>query len=664
MTRLAVALVLILSLLSAPPAAHAQNQVLNYQNADIRAVVQDISRVTGRTFIVDPRVSGAVTVVSAQPLSRNELLSVFVQTLRANGLVVTPAGSGAWRISPAEGAAQMPGSAQGFSTRVFRLSSVDAAAAAEILRPLVSPEGQVLPAPEGNALVVADYADNLARISSILNQLDEDRADLRTVSLVNTSAREMAETVTRVLGLASDAEGGSSLLTVTPVASSNTVVLRGAPGLIARAETLIQDLDGRAGASGDIRVIHLQHADAGQLAAVLQQLVGQQPGAVEAAARNAGQPAVTQTSNASQSPAAPGLALGGQPVSITRYPGANALIIAASPETQRVLAEVVRQLDTRRQQVLVEAIVVEVSDTAARQLGLQYMIGGGENGTVPFTATNYSNMAPNLLSLAAPLIADDDLDEDSALLNTLRQNALRSLQSATGVTLGVGGQNSNGVLFGAILNAVREDTASNILSTPSVMALDNQQARFLGGQEVPVSTGEVLGDSNSNPFRTIERRNVGVQLEVTPQINAGGGVTLALRVEVSSVAGPISEDYQELIFNKREVATTVLADDGDIIVLGGLLDQNERVSTQGIPGLSNIPGVGALFRSNGRSNQRTNLMVFLRPTIISDAGQAQAVTARPFELMTGAQRAADPQGQSSLERLVREALQAQPPRAP
>lgn len=633
------------------PAAVAQDQTLNYQNADIRAVVQDISRVTGRTFIVDPSVQGTVTVVSNQPLSRSQVIDVFIATLRANGLVVAQTSSGAYRISPAEGAASLPGAA-GVVTEVFRLRTVDASAAAEVLRPLVSPVGQILPDARNNTVTIADYSDNLRRIRGILAQIDQDRSTVQTVALSNTSASEIAEVVRDVLGLASADQGGSAILSVTPVSSSNTIVLRGDPDVIARAQSLIAELDARAAAAGDIRVVHLQHASAEQLLPVLQQLVGQQPTLTTASAEDA---------DAAATPAGPAAGLGGGAVSIARYPGANALIIAASPEIQRTLGEVIRQLDTRRQQVLIEAIIVEVSDNAAQQLGVQFLLGGGDDGQIPFISTNYSNSAPSLMAITGALIADDELPEDSALLENLREAAISSLIGATGITAGIGGQNDDGALFGLILNAIRRDTASNLLSTPSVMTLDNAPATFLGGQEVPVSTGEVLGQDFENPFRTIERRDVGVQLEVTPQINAGGGITLDLRIEVSSVVGPISDDYQELIFNKREVTNTVLADDGDIIVLGGLLDQNERITTQGIPYLQDIPGVGALFRSNGREAQRTNLMIFLRPTIIRSADDAARATQRPYQTLTNQQRMNDPENLSSLDTLVRQYLQATPP---
>ena len=245
MTRLISALLVALGLVLAPPAI-AQQQTLNYQNADIRAVVQDVARVTGRTFIVDPGVQGTVTVVSNQPLSRTEMFEVFISTLRANGLVVAQTPSGAYRISPAEGASSLPG-ASGVVTEVFRLRTVDAVAAAEVLRPLVSAVGQVLPNPSGNTLTVADYADNLRRIRGILAQIDQDRSSVQTVSLTNTSAVEIADVLTRVMGLATVEQGGSAILSVTPVESSNSIVLRGDPEVISRALSLIADLDARAG---------------------------------------------------------------------------------------------------------------------------------------------------------------------------------------------------------------------------------------------------------------------------------------------------------------------------------------------------------------------------------------------------------------------------------
>ncbi len=226
------------------------------------------------------------------------------------------------------------------------------------------------------------------------------------------------------------------------------------------------------------------------------------------------------------------------------------------------------------------------------------------------------------------------------------------------------GQLDNGAIFGVIVNAVRRDTGSRLLSTPSVLTLDNEEATFLVGQEVPITTGEVLGSANSNPFRTIQRQNVGIQLEVKPQINAGGGITLFLRQEVSSVAGPVAEGSSELIINKRELETTVLVDDGDIVVLGGLLDENERMSVDAVPGLSEIPVLGGLFKSRARTGGRTNLMIFIRPRIIRSAADAQAVTAPRYDFIRSDPALVDRTGANALDALVQDYLRTLPPVAP
>lgn len=309
--------------------------------------------------------------------------------------------------------------------------------------------------------------------------------------------------------------------------------------------------------------------------------------------------------------------------------------------------------------MLVEAIVVEVSDDAAKQLGVQFLLGG-TNGTVPFAATNYTNASPSLLPLAAAAAAGTPKDTDSDALVSLRDAAISSLLTASGVTSGIAGR-SGDTLFGAIINAVKKDAASNLLSTPSIMTLDNEEARILVGQEVPITTGEVLGDSNSNPFRTIQRQNVGVQLEVKPQINAGGGITLFLRQEVSSVAGPVSVGSSELIINKREIETTALVDDGDIVVLGGLLDQQETASVQRTPVLGDLPGIGALFRSTARERTKTNLMVFIRPRIIRSVSDARNVTAPRYDYMRNLPAMTTPDGDNTLDSVIRDYLRTVPP---
>lgn len=648
-------------LAAAPALAQASaRQTLNVQGADIRAFIQDVARMTGRTFIVDPAVTGTVTVTSERPLSRSELFEVFLSTLRANGLVVTQTGSGAYRISPAQGAAQGPTTVGGerFTTEVFQLRNIDAASAAETIRPLVGAQGQVLANPGGNSVVVADFADNLSRIRALVARIDVDRSSFEVVTLENSSAREIAAVLQSVL-TPPGGQPGQGMVSVTPVDSSNSIVLRGDPAAVARVRPLVEDLDRRARSADDVQVIFLQHANAEQLLPVLQQIVGQPITPAQAnatpAATTGGEGAATVAGASAVTPAAPG-----QRATIARFPGANALVISASADTQRMLAEVIRQLDQRRQQVLIEAVVVELSDTAVRELGVQWLLAG-EDGA-PIGLTNYSNSATPLLPIVGGAAASQ-LDEDDPLREQLQNLALNSLLGANGFVGGGGGTIGDG-LFGFIINAAKTDSGSNLLQTPSLMTLDNEEATILVGQEVPITTGEALLDGNSNPFRTTQRQDVGVKLVVRPQINAGGSITLHLRQEVSSINGVLTASSNDLVLNKRELETTLVVDDGDIAVAGGLLDQNDRLAVDKVPGLGDMPGIGGLFRSTSNQRGRTNLMVFLRPTIVRSTADAQQLAADRWGYMRNQQLANDPTREPSLDEMLRDYMRAQPPVAP
>ncbi|WP_226636063.1 type II secretion system secretin GspD [Brevundimonas poindexterae] len=631
-------------------AARAQErQILNVQGADIRAFIQDIARSTGRTFIVDPAVTGTVTVTSDRPLTPAETYEVFLSTLRANGLVVIPTGSGAYRIAPAQGAAQGPATVgtERFSTEVFQLHHIDAASAAETIRPLVGPQGQVLANPNSNTVVVADFVDNLARVRALIARIDVDRTDIVVVTLENSSAREIAAVLDEVLAPVGG-QAGQGLVKVTAVESSNSIVLRGEPAALTRVQSLIFDLDQRALTSDDVRVVFLEHIDAEQLLPVLQQIVGQ---AVSTEAASAG----GEGADSAAAPPAPG-----QRATIARYPGANALVISAPPETQRMLGDVIAQLDRRRQQVLIEAIVVELSDNAVRELGVQWLLAG-EDGN-PILATNYTDRAAPLLSVGGAL-AGRDLDADDPLRDQLATAAVNGLLGANGF-IGGGGGRIGDALFGFIINAAKTDSGSNLLQTPSLMTLDNEEATILVGQEVPITTGETLLNGNDNPFRTTQRQDIGVKLIVRPQINAGGSVTLFIRQEVSSINGILSSNANDLILDKRELETTLVVDDGDIAVAGGLLDQNDRLSVDRVPVLSDVPLIGGLFRSESRQRGRTNLMIFIRPTIIRSPADAQRLTADRWGYMRQEQLRVAPDQEPSLDELLRDYIRTQPPVPP
>lgn len=637
-------------------------QTLNVQGADIRAFIQDVARTTGRTFIVDPAVTGNVTVTSQRALSRSELFEVFLSTLRANGLVVTPTSSGAYRISPAQGAAQGPSTvgSERFSTQVFQLRNIDAASAAETIRPLVGPQGQVLANPSGNSVVVADFADNLSRIHSLIQRIDVDRASFDVVTLENSSAAEIAGVLAQVL-TPPGGQPGQGMVSVTPVASSNSVILRGDPAAVARVRPLVEDLDRRARSADDVKVVFLQHANAEQLLPVLQQIVGQPVTAASATATPAAARETGEAAAPTPQVAAPAAPVAGQKASIARFPGANALVISASADTQRMLAEVIRQLDSRRQQVLIEAIVVELGDTAVRELGVQWLLAGSDGN--PIGLTNYSDRSAPLVPIAGGAAAGQ-LDKDDPLREQLQNLALNSLLGANGFIGGGGGRIGSDGLFGFIINAAKSDEGSNLLQTPSLMTLDNEEATILVGQEVPITTGEALLDGNSNPFRTTQRQDIGVKLIVKPQINAGGSITLFLRQEVSSINGVLTNSASDLVLNKRELETTLVVDDGEIAVAGGLLDQNDRLSVDKVPGLGDIPVLGNLFKSTSRQRGRTNLMVFIRPTIIRTPGDAQQLSADRWGYMRGEQLRAQPGVEPSLDEMLRDYMRTQAPVAP
>ena len=687
-----------------PGAAALAQQTLNVRDADIRAFIQDAGRVTGRTFIIDNRVQGKVSVVTDRPLTTSQYFEIFLATLRSNGLVAIPAGGGAYRIQPVEGAAGQAGGVgrganrNAFVTEVFRLRNIDAATTLDTLRPLVSKDGSVTANRAGNSLVVADYADNIARIRTLIARLDRSNDATTVVSLKNASAREIAASLTGLIA-APGAQGGPTASAVA-VDSANAVALRGDPATVARLAGVARELDRRAASGAEIRVYWLEHADAAQLLPVLQQLLGQPVTQASAAAGlSAGSSFLSSSSSSGSGTTAPvqqtplvqqaaptggatgnGAQTGGGngivtrgPAVVTRFEGANAIVLAANPEVQRQLGDVIRQLDTRRDQVLVEAIVVEIGDAAARRLGVQFLIGSTKAG---FAATRFSNASPDLLTLAGGVAASQVTNTTSTVSNgvvtttttpvfgtDLQTSAIQSLLNATGGFGGVATQLGKNGILGAIVNAVKSDTDSNLLSTPSVIAMDNQQASLLVGQEVPVTTGEALSQNFDNQFRTVQREKVGVQLDVKPQINAGGTIKLALRQEVSSIAGPVSSNSSDLIINKREIQTTVTVDDGEILVLGGLLDDNERRTIEKVPLLGDIPLLGNLFKSKARSRAKTSLMVFIRPTILRSAEEARALTEQRYGYLRAQQMYGAPDREPSIDTLVRDYMGAIPPGA-
>ncbi|MDB5707498.1 MAG: type secretion system protein GspD, partial [Sphingomonas bacterium] len=504
---------------------------MNVRDADIRAFIADAARVTGRTFIIDARVQGKVTVVTDRPLSRSEYFEVFLSTLRANGLVAVPTSNGAFRIQPTDNAASQPsrvgsrGAARNsFVTEIVRLRSIDAASAVDTVRALVSAQGSVTANRGGNSIVIVDFADNVRRVREVLRQIDTDNASTRVIALKNAGAREIATALQALVGQSAQGASSGQGVSVVAIVGSNSVALRGDPSTVSRLAAVAEDLDRRAKNGTEIKVVFLENADAEQLLPVLQQLVGQtptQPATTNTLSRSnfggtgndtqnnsaAAQPQVQQAAPISGGTGQPAIvAEGGRTAAVvTRFAGANAIVIAAPAEVQRQLSEVVRQLDTRREQVLVEAIVAEVSDATASRLGVQFLLAGLPGSGVPSFATTYSNSAPNLLTIAGAIGARQlatttttvngtttVTTTGSAVSDSLAQSALSSILGASG---GFGGGAFNigkDAIFGSIINAVKSDTTSNLLQAPSLTTLDNQEARILVGQEIPITTGQAL----------------------------------------------------------------------------------------------------------------------------------------------------------------------------
>lgn len=589
-----------------PAYAQQNGHVITMQEADIRAFIDDVSMVTGRTFLIDPRVQGKVTISSDERLSKAEVFEVFKDVMRVHGYTLIRNATGEYRITLMQGAAQdaplvaNSGVNGQFATVVIRLETEDAAEAAKLIKPVLHSQGIVTGNSGGNVVVVTDYPENLRKARAIITAMDVNDTVIETLSFRNITALDAQDAVTALAG-------PRPSYRAIAMAGSNSLILEGKASDIARLKPILQQMDvGGSTPRGAISVVPLRFADGGSLIEVITTLL----------------PAYARE----------GLA----PPTVAYEPGSNALIISATGETQQALEAVIRRLDVRRPQVLVEAIIVEISDTAAKDLGVQFAIGG-TGGTVPLLSSNFSRQAPDMLALTGAL-AGGSLGVSEFTRDGIETAAVNSLLGLDGGLAGIGGR-SGDTLFSAIITAVEQDTESNVLSTPFITTLDNVPATFLVGQQIPITTGESLIGDTSNTFRTFEREDVGISLEVLPQISDGDVIRLEIKQEVSSISGALSSISSDFVTNVRSIGTTVLANDGEIIVLGGLIEDNEEINGSKVPVLGDLPGVGPLFQSKSRSRVRTNLMVFLRPTIIRQASDIRPLTDRRLQQIRDADTA-------------------------
>jgi len=586
----------------ATPIAFAQSDghLITMKDADIKAFIEDVSVVTGKSFLIDPRVQGRVNIASEQKLSKAEVFQVFKDVMRVNNYTVIPTNNGEYRITLTQNAAQEAplafknGISGQLSTVVLKLKNEDAGEAAKLIRPVVHSQGRLSANPGGKVIIITDYPENIAKARAIIAAIDQDTKKFETLQLAHLSALE-AESALKTL------QGARPDVNIVAVPATNSVVLEGEDDAIRKLKAVLTSLDQPSNQQrSNVAVLPLRFADGENMLGILTTLL-------------------------------PGYVVDGSPPPTVAHDiGSNSIIISATPQVQDSLSSIIRQLDERRPQVLVEALIVEISDTVARELGVQFGVAGTNGSDIPLVTSNFSRSAPNLLALTGAL-AGPGLGLTDGLQGQLETSAVNSLLGIAGPTAGFASR-GNDAIFSAIVTAVETDTDSNILSTPFVTTLDNVPASFLVGQEIPITTGETLGATNINPFRSFERKEVGIKLDVLPQISEGDAIRLEIKQEVSSIAGALTTaSTLDPITNQRNIETTVLADNGEIIVLGGLLQDDEQISAEKVPLLGDLPAIGGLFRSRGKSRSKTNLMVFLRPTIIRSAADARPLTQRRLE---------------------------------
>ncbi|CAA9430645.1 MAG: General secretion pathway protein D / Type II secretion outermembrane pore forming protein (PulD) [uncultured Ramlibacter sp.] len=676
--------------LAAAGSAHAQRArepvTLNFANAEIEAVARTMAAITGRNIVVDPRVKGTISLSTERPVPPQTAFNQFVSTLRLSGFTVVESG-GLYKVVPEadaklQGGAVSVGPPQGgaqIQTQIFRLNYETANNLVPILRPLISPNNTINVNPGNNSLVITDYADNLQRIGRIISALDVSNAtDVEVITLKHALASDLAPVVQRLVDtggatpVAAQGQSDTSFrTTVIPEARSNALIVRAAnPARMNLVRSLVQRLDqpGSQNPTGNIYVVYLKNADAVRLATTLRAAMagmgtsGSQ--GLTGAPILAGGGGMANTMATGTAPGGAG-ATGANPAATAAQPlgqpstggqiqadqATNSLIITAPEPQYRQLRAVIDSLDSRRAQVYVESLIVEVNADKAAEFGVQWqnIFGNRNDRNIPFAGTNFGTGGANIIGL---------------------QSGAASGQAvpSPGFNIGLVRNISGTFVLGALARFLESNADGNILSTPNLLTLDNEEARIVIGQNVPFVTGQFTntGASNGsvNPFQTIERKDVGLTLRVRPQINENGTVKMQIFQEVSSVQASSINSATGLITNKRSIESNVLVDDGAVVVLGGLLQDEYSGNQEKVPGLGDVPLVGNLFRSEARSRRKTNLMVFLRPIVVRDAVQSDELSLDRYDLMRLKQEAAQPQSSIVVPINSGPVLPVQTPRPP
>ncbi len=594
----------IAGLLAGPPVYAQQGPLLtpNYRDADIRMVAEQVQQVIGRTIIVDPRVRAQVTVLSNSPMSPDAFYRLFLSTLEVHGFAALDSG-GAIQIVPDANARF--GAGDDYVTQAIVLDNIGAAQLVPILRPLLPQSAHLASHQPSNALIVADRPQNMRRMNELVRRLDTaGTQDVEVIALENASADEVVRMLSS-LNQAAQAVGGAPPIQVIADTRTNSVLLSGTGASRLQMRALMAHLDTPSAEGGDTLVRYLNYADAEDLATKLQ----------------------AQFGSGGSAPAAPteggGAAVASGPITIWADPGTNALVINAPERIREDMNAIINQIDIPRLQVQVDAIIVEVSEKKAAELGVTWLTSGSSDDG-DRTPIGFTNFQGGIITLA-------NLGSDPPNTSVL----------AEGLTLGIGSISDTGTSWAALLTALRGDGESNVVSTPSIVTLDNEEAEIRVGSEVPFLTGQFTNTGASagsvNPFQTISREQVGTSLKITPQINEGSGVKLDIEQETSGVAQS-SGDAVDLVTNTRTIPTSVFVNDGEVLVLGGLIDDQLREGEQRVPGLGRIPGLGWLFRKRTTNREKTNLMVFIRPTILRNAEDARFQTNQKYRYIQDIQR--------------------------
>ena len=573
--------------------------ILNYEDVDIKKVSQDIARFSKKTIILDPRVKGKITIYSNANLNSEQVWDVYLRTIQVNGFS-TIEQDGFLRVVPENEATRdntIDVSDGSFETAVIPLVNRSSEEILPMIKPITGRQSHLSSITSINSILLVDRVSNVSRVKSLLADLDKNNtAQISIIKLDNMSSIEAVRILDK---LKTQNNPTINQFVAIPFTSSNSVILSANKLITQNVKSTLEALDKDAIADDSTDVIYLKFAKADELAAILNSISS------------------TFISDTE-----------GKKTIITHHEKTNSIIVSSAEENLKSIKNIIAKLDIRRAQVLVEAIVVDLSESAAKKLGVEAIYTGNDDSSIPIGVTRFSGTGPDLLAIAGA--SDDEQDV------TLTTTAVSSLLNTQGLVAGFGDMESGENNFVGILNAIAGDTDSNILSTPSILAMDNEPARLFIGQEIPITTGESLGTNNSNPFRTTSRQEVGIELEITPQINEGSSVILNIKQGVSGVAG-VAESGFDLITNKREIETTVLVDNNQIIVLGGLIDEDKQEVVSKVPVLGSIPLVGRLFQSSSTSSVKKNLMVFLKPKILIDSEAVNDISLEKYNYIKAQQ---------------------------